>query len=174
MPALRERGVEVIVRPHPSSGHRLAARTALVDGLLEAGARTEPDKAVAMTAADVLIGDVSGLTSEFLFTRKPVLLPIWPQLDTLLDPDTRASEYPFAYAWDVAATPLLERLATLETSDPLAGARTAAARRVFRGHRTIDDAVATFDLALDAARGRAGRLSVRHAFELRRRFATSR
>jgi hypothetical protein len=174
MPALRERGVEVIVRPHPSSGHRLAARTALVDALLEAGARTEPDKAVAMTAADVLIGDVSGLTSEFLFTRKPVLLPIWPQLDTLLDPDTRASEYPFAYAWDVAATPLLERLATLETSDPLAGARTAAARRVFRGHRTIDDAVATFDLALDAARGRAGRLSVRHAFELRRRFATSR
>jgi hypothetical protein len=169
LPDLLGRGVEVIVRPHPSSGHRLADRTRLVDELLSAGAVSEPDKAAAMTRADVLIGDVSGLTSEFLFTRKPVLLPVWPGLDALLDPPSRAREYPFADPWDVAREPLLARLSDLERRDPLAGARAAAARRAFRGHRSVEEAVATFDLALEAARGRGGRLSVRRAFELRRR-----
>lgn len=174
LPRLRARGVEVMVRPHPSSGHRLPERTALAAELLGAGAVREQDKAAAMTRADLLIGDVSGLTSEFLFTRKPVLLPVWPQLDALLDPTIREREYPFAYAWDVAREPLLERLAELEQSDPLARVRAAAAHRAFRGHRTVEEAVATFDLALEAARGRGRWLSVHRAFELRRRFPWAR
>jgi len=174
LPRLRARGVEVMVRPHPSSGHRLPVRTALAAELLSSGAVSEPDKGAAMTRADVLIGDVSGLTSEFLFTRKPVLLPVWPQLDALLGPTTRGHEYAFAYPWDVAHEPFLERLAELERSDPLARARDAAGRRVFRGHRTIDEAVATFDLALEAARGRGRWLSVHRTFELRRRFPWAR
>ena len=171
LPTLRARGVEVIVRPHPSSGHRLADRTGLVDELLAAGAVTEPDKAASMTRADVLIGDVSGLTSEFLFTRKPVLLPVWPRLDALLGPGTREREYPFAYPWDPEQEPLLDRLSALERDDPLARVRDATAERIFRGHRTVDEAVDTFDLALACARERGGWLSVRRTFELRRRIA---
>ncbi len=171
LPGLRERGVEVLLRPHPSSGRRLPDRSALVEQLLAAGAAVEPDKATAMTRADVLIGDVSGLTSEFLFTRKPILLPVWAGLDALLDPATRAREYPYADHWPVEHEPLADRLAALERADPLARARAAAATRTFRGHRTVDDAVATFDLALEAARGRGGRSSVRRTFELRRRAA---
>lgn len=174
LPALRERGVRVLLRPHPSSGRRLPDRTALVEQLVDAGASLAPDKAAAMTLADVLIGDVSGLTSEFLFTRKPILLPVWPGLDALLDPAARQREYPYADHWPVGQEPLLERLAALERRDPLARARASAAARAFRGHRTVDDAVATFDLALEAARGRGGRLSVRRTFELRRRLASLR
>jgi hypothetical protein len=169
LPELRARGVEVMVRPHPSSGHRLTDRSRMVEQLLEAGAQGEPDKAAAMTRADVLIGDVSGLTSEFLFTRKPILMPVWPALDALLDPVTRAAEYPYADPWHAEREPLAERLADLERHDRLAGARERAARRAFRGHRTVEEAVAPFDLALEAARGRGGRLSVRRTFEIRRR-----
>ena len=171
LPTLRARRIEVIVRPHPSSGHRLPERAAMVEALLAGGAVTEPDKAAAMTRADVLIGDVSGLTSEFLFTRKPVLMPVWPELDAVIDARTRDREYPFADAWDPAREPLADRLAALERDDPLAGIRDRTARRVFRGHRSMEEAVATFDLALATARLRGGRLSVRRRFELRRRIA---
>jgi hypothetical protein len=169
MPALTARGVSVVVRPHPSTGRR---RPALLDdlaGLLEAGAEPGSDKGQDLTSADLLIGDVSGATSEFLFTRKPVLMSVSGSLLALVGGRSRLrAEYAWAYEWDVEREPVLERIAALERADPLAPVRERAARRLFRDHHTVDDAVRTFDLALDAAARRSSRIPVRIAFEARR------
>lgn len=168
MPALRERGVTVVLRPHPGSGGRRPELKALLADLRRAGAVKGRDKGAELSRADVMISDVSGVTSEFLFTRKPVLMPVFPALLSVMRSEARLRrEYPWVYHWDVAQEPLLDRLASLERSDPLAATRAAAARRLFRHHQTAEDAVDTFDLALDTARRRDSWIPVRARFEAR-------
>ncbi|CAN5500220.1 hypothetical protein BH20CHL7_BH20CHL7_00950 [soil metagenome] len=169
MPILRERGVDVIVRPHPSTGGRRPEVLDRLGELYAAGAIPGGDKAADLNTADLLIGDVSGASSEFLFTRKPVLMPVFPRLVELLGGTSRLhTEYPWADRWQVQRESLVDRLAVLERSDPLSRTRTQAAGRLFRDHRTVEDAVRTFDLALDAATRRSSRVPVRIAFEVRR------
>jgi len=169
LPFLTERGVSVVVRPHPSTGVRRPVLREQLADLLAAGAAPGGDKGRDLTAADVLIGDVSGATSEFLFTRKPVLMPVSRALLELVKgPSRLRAEYGWTYPWDVERESILDRLVALERADPLATVRERAARRLFRDHRTVDDAVRTFDLALDAATRRSSRIPVRIRFDVRR------
>jgi hypothetical protein len=170
LPTLTARGVDVILRPHPGTGKRRPDLKGIVKALLAAGAVRSRDKAADLTRADLLISDVSGITSEFLFTRKPNLLPITTTLVEVMHNEARIRrEYPWVDAWYPDREPLLDRLAALESADPQAEAREAAAKRQYRGHRTVDDAARTFDLALACARRRSSLLPVRLRFELLQR-----
>jgi hypothetical protein len=172
MPILAERGVRVILRPHPGTGSRRPELTATLAALVDAGAVRGTDKARDFTDADVIISDISGVTSEFLFTRKPAIMPVSPKLLEVMKSEARVeAEYPWVYRWHVAEQDLLTRLAALEGADPLRRARERAARRTFRDHRSIEDAVRTFDLALSVTRWRRRRIGVRRAFEAKRLLA---
>ena len=47
-----------------------------------------------------MISDISGVTAEFLFTEKPIVMPAWKDLAAIGKDDTRlAEEYPYAYRW---------------------------------------------------------------------------
>jgi hypothetical protein len=166
LPTLTERGIRLVIRPHPGTGGRRPELRPIIAALVEAGAVRGTDKAKDFTEADALIGDVSGNTSEFLFTRKPAIMPVTPRLTEVMKGERRIkAEYPWVYPWHVGSEGLLERLEALERSDPLRAARDRAARRTFRGHRSIDDAVRTFDIALSATRWRRGPVPVRFVFE---------
>lgn len=169
LPGLLARGVQVIVRPHPGTGGRAPGHRALIDGLFAAGATRGRTKTEDFAAADILIGDVSGVVGEFLFTQKPIILPTSGRLSGVIKDDKLASEYPWAYPWPVEGLDVAARLDDLATRDPLAKTRARAADRMFRGHRSLEAATATFDLALDCARFRRRRLTPRFMFELRRR-----
>lgn len=170
MPDLVARGIRVILRPHPTTGMRLAALKAIPKAILAAGAEPGGAKAADFAAADVIISDISGITAEFLFTEKPSIMPATDALRALDIDDARlAAEYPWVDRWDVAGTPLLDRLAALETTDPLRGARAKAARDLFHGHRSIEEAAHDFDLALDSVAWRRRRLPVRWVYEAKRR-----
>ncbi len=174
MPALAARGTTVLLRPHPGTGKRLPELQDLLGQLEAAGAARGGIKKDELTRADVIVSDVSGVTSEFLFTRKPAILPVTTRLRQLMKGEGRIrSEYPWVYHWEVAAERIIDRIETLERDDPLAGARDAAARRFFRDHRTLDDAVRSFDLALAAAHSRHERGSVRRAYERSRAAAVA-
>lgn len=169
MPTLHDRGVRVILRPHPGAGSRRPEVKATLAALVDAGAIRGTDKARDFGDADIIISDVSGVTSEFLFTRKPAIMPITRRLlEGIISDERIASEYPWVYRWRVGEEDLLERLADLERADPLRSTRDREARRTFRDHRSIDDAVRTFDLALSVTRWRRRRIGVRYAFEGKR------
>ncbi len=170
MPALRERGIRVIMRPHPTTGSRLPELRDLRDAVFEAGVERGSAKATDFGAADVIISDISGVTAEFLFTEKPAIMPVTDRLIGLgKDEDRLAAEYPWAYRWRVGERGLVDQLVELEAKDPLRGQRASSARTMFRGHRSIEEAAATFDLALDSVRWRKTRVPVRWVFEARRR-----
>lgn len=170
MPALAERGTTVLLRQHPGTGARRPELREILDELRAAGAVRGASKAEDLMRADIIISDISGVTSEFLFTRRPAILPVSQRLRDLVKGEDRIrAEYPWVYTWDVAKERLLDRLAGLERADPLEPQRAAAAKRLFRDHRTLEDAVRSFDLALSSTRWRNGRVPVRIAYEARRR-----
>jgi hypothetical protein len=170
LPGLRERGVSVIMRPHPSTGSRAPALREIRDAIFAAGARPGGDKAADFGAADLIISDISGVTAEFLFTEKPALMPVTDRLIALGKDEQRlASEYPWVYRWRVETTSLADRLRELETDDPLRDRRSSAARDMFRGHRSIQEAARSFDLALSSVVWRKTPVPVRWVYEARRR-----
>ena len=170
MPALRERGINLILRPHPGTGQRDPSYRALVNELFEAGASRPGPKADDFAAADVMLSDISGVTAEWLFTEKPVLLPVTDNtIGRGRDESMVAGEYPWTYRWHVDTEDLLQMLDGLATSDPLRGQRAASAKSMYRGHSDIDEAVRTFDLALSCVDRRERRIGVRLAFEIKAR-----
>jgi hypothetical protein len=72
------------------------------------------------------------------------------------------------YQWDAAREDLATLLDRIQTDDPLRSARRSASRSIYRGHRSLDEASKTFDLALSALQFRKTRIPVRWAFEVLR------
>ncbi|MBA2700267.1 MAG: CDP-glycerol glycerophosphotransferase family protein [Chloroflexi bacterium] len=171
LPRLLADGVKVIVRPHRGIGNRRPEYLAMIEGLIAAGATESRVKKADFAEADVMISDVSGVVGEFLFTQKPVAMPTSTRLFAITSNAELAREYPWVYRWPVGGLDLAGQLAGLASADPLRGAREVAADRLFGGHRSLEAAAATFDLALDSARFRRSRLSPRLAFETRRRLS---
>jgi hypothetical protein len=173
MPALTERGTTVILRAHPGTGARDPALKGLLERLLIAGAvRGDKGKGEDLMRGDVIVSDVSGVTSEFLFTRRPAIMPVTAGVRRLMrgDGGIRA-EYPWVYQWDVATVPLIDQLETLERSDPLRETRARSAKRLFGKHLTLDAAVRSFDLALASVRWRRRSWPIRAANDARLRLA---
>ena len=171
MAALRQRGVRVLVAPHPRTGARRPDHPAALEALVEAGAERVVDKVAAFRESDLVVTDISGVNAEYLFTRKPVLMAPPAALASLgRSWESLAADHPWAYRWDPATEPILERLAALERADPLRARRERSADEMYRGHTSLDEAARTFDLALWAVGVRKTPISVRRAFELARRF----
>jgi CDP-Glycerol:Poly(glycerophosphate) glycerophosphotransferase len=169
MPRLAERGISVIMRPHPATGRRRPELIPIHDALFSAGARRGGAKTSDFAEADVIISDISGVTAEFLFTEKPVILPAFGRLAAIGKDDARlAQEYPWVYRWHPEEEELIERLEALQESDPLRAKRAASARDMFHGHRSIEEAVVSFDIALASVRWRKTRVPVRWVYETRR------
>ena len=173
MPALDERGTTVILRAHPGTGSRNPALKGVLERLVEAGAvRGTRDKGEDLMRGDVIVSDVSGVTSEFLFTRRPAIMPVTARLRTLMRGDAGIrAEYPWVYQWDVERESLIDRLETLERADPLRDTRATSARRLFGDHLTIDAAVRSFDRALASVRWRRRPWPIRTANDARLRLA---
>ena len=143
------------MRPHPTTGRRRTELIELRDALYAAGVRRGGRKADDFAAADLMISDISGVTAEFLFTEKPTIMPAWANLAAIGKTDTRlAAEYPWTYRWHPETESLIERLDALEAADPLRSRRASAANDMFRGHRSIEEAVR---LVRHGAVGRARR-----------------
>lgn len=162
---------ELVARPHPGTGNVRPEVRAVRDELL---ALTTPapvaDKAGAMLRADVAVCDISGAASEFLFTRKPVVLPWGPHLRRRDLTRQRVAElYPYAYLWDVRRQTLDEAVHAVLSDADLARRREEIADDTFRGHRSLDEAVRTFDTALQVLPLHRTRVPLRVLFEARLR-----
>ncbi len=169
LPRLAERGISVIMRPHPATGRRRPELLEMRDALFAAGARRGAAKTADFAEADVIISDISGVTAEFLFTEKPAILPASTRLAAIGKDDARlAQEYPWVYRWHPEEEGLIERLDALQASDPLRGKRAASARDMFRGHRSLEEAVLSFDVALTSVRWRKTWIPVRWVYETKR------
>lgn len=160
---------EVVLRPHPGTGNVRKELRAVRDAY--AGfAQGVPalTKAAAYNRADVAVCDIGGATSEFLFTRKPIVVPWGPHLRRLgLTRQNLRALYPYAHLWDVEEQSLDEAVHAALRDEQLARRRHRAADEVFRGHRSLNEAVRTFDCALSVMPRRHWPVPLRALFEAR-------
>lgn len=143
--------VEAVLRPHPGNGKRSEGHRAAAEGLWSAGARKPGRKADDARRADVMIGDLSGATSELLFTRKPMIIPVGRALAGVsVSARSVRRDYPWAYVWEVEKESLADVVDRAVGIDPLRARRERSANRIFRSHRDVEEAAHTFDRALGA------------------------
>ena len=169
LPELTERGIRVIIRPHPKvSGQSIVERSG-VERIVAAGAILGQDKLADFREADLMISDISGVTAEWLLTEKPSIMPTSERLTGIgRSPSRLEREYPWMYQWDFAREDISTLLDRIQTDDPLRSVRRSASRSIYRRHRSLDEASKTFDLALSALQFRKTRIPVRWAFEVLR------
>jgi CDP-Glycerol:Poly(glycerophosphate) glycerophosphotransferase len=169
LPKLTERGIKLIIRPHPKVGDPRSVERSGVARIVAAGGILGQDKLADFREADLMISDISGVTAEWLLTEKPSIMPTSDRLTGIgRSPARIEREYPWMYQWDVAREDLSTLLDRIQTDDPLRSARRSASRSMYRGHRSLDEASETLDLALSALHFRKTRIPVRWAFELLR------
>jgi len=132
-------------RPHPGLGTRLTDIAKSRDSI-KRSMEPRSTKADDFNWADVLIADNSGVISEFLFTRKPIIVPV---------PNDWVGEYvrstdlrDFVYLWDYVSTPF-EEIKELAAQDPLRESRVRRANQLYDGIESADDSARLFDRALD-------------------------
>jgi CDP-Glycerol:Poly(glycerophosphate) glycerophosphotransferase len=169
LPELTKRGIKLIIRPHPKFGAGRIVDRSGVERIVAAGAILGQDKLADFRAADLMISDISGVTAEWLLTEKPSIIPTSDRLTGIgRSPSRIEREYPWMYQWDSAREDLSTLLDRIQTEDPLRSARRSASRSMYRGHRSLDEASETLDLALSALHFRKMRIPVRWAFEVLR------
>ena len=126
----------------------------LLEQLDAAGAVRGRVKGEQLMRADVIVSDVSGVTSEYLFTRRPAILPVTPRApnSSCRGEDRDPSRVPVGLpvGRPIGRPPRPHRGAGAATTRSHRPVRPQP-ERLFRDHRTLEDAVRSFDLALLAA-----------------------
>lgn len=134
---------------HPALGRRDPAYAETSRALAERQGTPPMLKDEAFNWSDLIVCDISGVLSEYLFTGKPIVLPISAGDDRLLLERVAAAGLPaFAYLWDYRAIGLADFLASI-ADDPLRDARLARRRALFLGAESFAESVALFDEAID-------------------------
>ena len=136
-------------RMHPALGARekplLKLGRKLVKRQRADGAMT---KAGAFNWSDVIVCDISGVQSEYLFTGKPIVIPVSDAGGGWIADYVRGTGLGrFAYLWDHHAIGLDAFLDSI-ADDPLREARLNRRRALFLGAESFEGSVAMFDDAI--------------------------
>lgn len=136
----------IAYRSHPAIGNRDPSIKDL-SNTIKAVAKTFLSKAKAFNWSDAILTDISGVLPEYLFTGKPIIIPVsrkswkFKYLDKTDLPK-------YCYIW-VMEDATLPRFLKSIAKDPLKEARLKRRSERFLGSSTIDELCLHFERALD-------------------------
>lgn len=133
-------------RPHPALGKKRKHVDDAKKKILKIAHKAE-QKADAFNASDILISDISGVLPEYLFTGKPIIIPV-PADSWKRGYIKKTDLENYCYIWDPKATSLRDFLARI-SDDPKREARLAKRHQRFLGSQNLDDLCSHFDSALN-------------------------
>lgn len=146
-PKLTE-GYSLNVLPHPLAGTRdIKVQQSLDNISHQHGWERQRDKAQAFNESDAIVTDISGVLSEYLATRKPIVV-VGLESRTFTDAWESSILSSVASLWDPFSETLdtaLDRARSKSISD----ARVELADSKFRGATSPEQAWAAFDSAID-------------------------
>lgn len=137
-------------RLHPALGGRDPRFADIGDSLVARQATPRKmSKADAFNWSDLIVSDVSGVQAEYLFTGKPIIVPLSAQDGEIIVRRVRLSSVSdHVYFWDHRAIGLTDFLESI-ADDPLRDIRLARRRALFLGADDFEASLALFDEALD-------------------------
>ena len=135
-------------RPHPATGSRISEYADYVEELKKVASFYELPKSEIFNKSDAAICDISGITSEYLFTGKPIIIPICDE--TTMRTLKASTLSKVAYLWSVNSIPLDTFLKSI-AQDPLFSIRKKYRDEKFLHAINFDESAANFDKALEHA-----------------------
>ena len=140
-------GREVRVMPHPGTGKRLSSsKDALAAIARRCGDNGDMTKVDLFNWSDAMVTDVSGVMSEYLATRKPIVL-VNPGTEAFGKAAATSSMRGAVEVWNPVSDEFESALSTA-SSPELTAARNKAADMKYRGATSTADAWREFDAAL--------------------------
>ncbi|WP_421730459.1 CDP-glycerol glycerophosphotransferase family protein [Brevundimonas sp.] len=141
-------GGDVVFRPHPGFGKRsMAYKDAAVQFPRSMVQQTLKSKAKQYNWSDFIIADISGVVSEYVFTGKPIIIPIARSHQWLHSYVASLSIGKYAYIWDYEAQSLDAFIATI-AHDPLREARLSRRTSLYAGVTDFKGSSELFENAL--------------------------
>jgi hypothetical protein len=136
-------------QPHPGLGQRSDDLKSLKEDLKLATAdNPAKSKADNFNWSDAIVTDISGVLSEYLFTKKPLIVPVGNKDDwkSVFFKKTGLGEY--VYAWRYNEVSLADMLSSI-ASDPLREARISRRNKLYHGANSVKDLANLFENALE-------------------------
>ena len=141
-------GRDVAFRPHPGFGKRSAAyKDAAVDFPRSSVQKELKSKVRQYNWSDFVISDISGVVSEYIFTKKPVIIPIAKSHQWLHSYVASLNVSRYAYIWDYEEQSLEDFIATI-AHDPLREARLERRTSLYAGVNSFKGSSDLFESAL--------------------------
>jgi hypothetical protein len=144
----KKEGGELRFKPHPGMGTKASLMKTVKETILSLINEEKHKKGEDFNWSDVLVADVSGVVSEYLFTKKPIIIPVGPPGDWLRDYILGTSLPQYAYLWPYSELSLREMLLQIQ-NDPLREARLRRREELYLGADTVDELCALFDNAMN-------------------------
>ena len=142
---INKNNFEFYYHPHPAMGMRQKEYKELSDELINKSSQQFNDKEKLFNISNAAICDASGVTSEYLFTGKPIIAPysIKSKLSINLNKDFRN----ICYLWNYDEISLSNFLKEIK-NDPLFKNRMRFRDSKFMNARSFQDSVDNFDAAI--------------------------
>lgn len=145
--ALKDKGFNLLFRPHPGTGKRLEHYKKIAQTITPL-AEPVKKKNQQFNQSDVLVCDVSGVLSEYIFTEKPIIIPLSKQDGWLYDYVQNTNVASYAYLWDKNEISLADFIQQIESNDYLQAARTKRKNELFCGVNSLQDAIELYEKAI--------------------------
>jgi len=140
--------LSILYHPHPAMGLRVNEYKLISDQFLESSAFNKKSKVEHFNTSNAAICDISGVTSEYLFTGKPIIIPFNSSFnfEKLLNPEFKK----ICYFWDIDHISIRNFLRSI-VHDPLRKNRMEFRNRKFMHAKSFAESVSNFDNALSKA-----------------------
>ena len=136
-------------RPHPATGTQDPVYATARDALgTVTPVRKGKTKAEDFNWSDVAIADISGVLSEYLYTRKPIVVPVTESNKWLANYIAGTALREYVYFWDYERVSL-DDILEVATRDPLREARIARRERLYFNATSTKESLELFDRALE-------------------------
>lgn len=137
----------LIVRGHHAIGNRLPAYKETLKEIAEDAYSVGKDKAAQFNWSDVMICDVSGVLSEYLFTGRPIVIPAAAGDLLVLNQARAAGLDRYCYLWPHDEIGLDDFLISI-AHDPKRAERLTRRDALYQGVTSFAEASALFDRAI--------------------------
>lgn len=140
----------LMLRPHPGTGMREIQYKKVVEELnLKAVDNLKKSKMRQFNWSDILICDISGIMSEYLFTSKPIIVPVSASDGWLYHYIHNLGIKDYVYLWDYQNVSLESIILDIQNNDSLYENRIKRRNELFCGVENIEQSVGLYDRALN-------------------------
>lgn len=135
-------------RPHPGTGLREKSYITYIDKIKASITPIKlEEKSEQFNWSDFIVTDISGIISEYLFTGKPIIIPVSTDPKWLRDYIIDLSLDSYIYIWDYNQLTLSQFIESIK-HDPLQNSRITRRNAIYLGIKSFEKSLELFDEAI--------------------------